>query len=806
MKVLSRSFFIFFCLVLPAAVQAAGLADFTRDMTEKKGFYDFFLDEDKGRVYLKLDRLGEEFIFQTGLPQGLGSNDIGLDRRQLGVTRLVKFERAGDKILLTEVNTKFRASSDNPAEVKAVEEAFATSVLWGFKIEATDKTAGLIDLTDFLLSDQHGIADRIDQTRQGNFSIDNSRSALYPARTKSFPLNTEFESTLTFRGAKPGQYVKDVSPDGQQFTLRQHISFVKLPDDGYQTRAFHPNSGMFPLAYRDYAVPLGEDLTQRLIPRHRLIKKNPDQAVSDPVEPIIYYLDAGTPEPIRSALMEGASWWAQAFEAAGFSNAFRVEILPEDADPMDVRYNIINWTHRATRGWSYGWGVIDPRTGEILKGHVTLGSLRVRQDILIATALIAPYEDAGSDINVQKDMALARIRQLAAHEVGHTLGIAHNFAASLSNRASVMDYPHPQIKIAGDGELDLSEAYDTDIGEWDKLVVRYGYSQFVSPEAEQAGLREILKERESQGLLFVTDEDSRSLSDFNAGSSLWDNGANAIAELAHLREVRRIALNNFSEKNIPVGEPWSSLEEVLVPLYYLPRYQLEAAGKYVGGLFYEYALRGEGSGIPYRIVPPEQQRQALDEILTTLTAGYLVLPENILRLIPPKAYGYDLSRESFPRKTRGQFDALTIGEAAADHVFSILLDPARLARLEQFHQRGQGMMSLDEYFDHILAATVRADRQEKLGGAMERRVGHVMILKTMQLAADKSAAESVRAMARLKLADLADWMENGARKLGKHPAFKAHYAFEAARIRAFMDGTFDPASETPAVLPPGSPI
>ncbi|WP_417319093.1 zinc-dependent metalloprotease [Emcibacter sp.] len=806
MTFLSRMFLIVFCVSLPFSAWAGGLADFTKGMAEKKGFYDFYLDEDNGRLYLKLDRLNEEFIFQTGLPHGLGSNDIGLDRRQIGSTRLVKFERVGDKVLLGEVNTKFRASSDNPAEVKAVQEAFAASVIWGFKVVASDGEGVLIDFTDFLLSDQHGIAGRIEQTRQGNFSPDNSRSALYLPRIKTFPLNTEFESTLTFRGSNPGQYVRDVSPDGEQFTVRQHISFVKLPDDGYQARVFHPDSGFFPLTYQDYAVPLGQDLTQRLIPRHRLIKKNPDQAVSDPLEPIVYYLDAGTPEPIRSALMEGASWWSQAFEAAGFSNAFRVEMLPEGADPMDVRYNVINWVHRATRGWSYGSAVIDPRTGEIIKGHVTLGSLRVRQDILIATALAAPYEEDGSDIGVQEEMALARIRQLSAHEVGHTLGIAHNFAASLSDRASVMDYPHPLIKITDGGKLDLSDAYDRDIGAWDKLVVRYGYSQYAGPEAEKAGLEAILKEREIQGLLFITDRDSRSLRDFNAGSSLWDNGADSIAELAHLRKVRHIALSNFSEKNIPVGEPYSSLEEVLVPLYYLTRYQLEAAGKYVGGLFYEYTLRGEGTDIPYRIVPPEQQKQALDEILLALTPDYLLLPEKVLKLVPPKAYGYEFTRESFPRHTSGQLDVLTIGEAAAGHVSDILLDPARLARLEQFHQRGEGMMSLSDYFDYILGATVRADRQEKLSGAMQRRVGHVVILKMMQVAADTSAAESVRAMARLKLEEVADWMENTARKLGRHPTFKAHYSFEAARIRAYMSGSLDPASENPAAMPPGSPI
>ena len=188
-----------------------------------------------------------------------------------------------------------------------------------------------------------------------------------------------------------GKLVAQTAASGQAVTLRLRHSLVDLPplDGRFKPRKADPRVGMFTVDFYDFATPFLEPVERQWITRHRLIKKDPSAAVSDPVEPIVYYVDPGAPEPIRQALVEGASWWSSAFEAAGFSNAFRVEVLPADADPMDLRYNMIHWVHRSTRGWSYGTMVVDPRTGEILKGRVTLDSLRGRQDALIGAGLTA---------------------------------------------------------------------------------------------------------------------------------------------------------------------------------------------------------------------------------------------------------------------------------------------------------------------------------------------------------------------------------------------------------------------------------
>ncbi len=518
----------------------------TAGLRKMDGLFPLYWEAKTGKLLLEIAAFDKDFLYLDQLPYGIGSNDLFLDRGQLGTGRVVHFMRSGNKVLLVEPNLAFRSSSSDAAEQAAVKQSFAESVLFGFKVEAEQGEQVLVDATDFFLQDVHGISERLAQVKQGKYTLDPSRSAILPDSTKNFPRNTEVEAILTFTNDEPtaNSYVADVTPDPHALTVRQHHSLIELPGPGYTPRAYNPNAGYFQAGYRDYSAPLGAPLDRLFITRHRLQKKDPTAAISDPVEPITYYVDRGAPEPIRAALVEGARWWNQAFEAAGYRNAFRVEVLPEGADPMDIRYNMIQWVHRYTRGWSYGEGVTDPRTGEIIKGQVTLGSLRARQDFMIAQSLTDPYLD-GKPLpadNVLRTMVLARVRQLAAHEVGHTLGLAHNFAASsLGQGTSVMDYPHPLITLDSTGKPDLSRAYATGIGAWDKVAITYGYAEYLK-EQEAADLADVLQKAREQGLFFITDDDARPLGGAHPLAHLWDNGPDAAAELDRVLAVRTAAL------------------------------------------------------------------------------------------------------------------------------------------------------------------------------------------------------------------------------------------------------------------------
>jgi len=788
------------------------------------GFVPVYWDAAGGKMWLEISRFNTEILYQVSLATGLGSNPVGLDRGQLGDTRIVYFERIGPKVLMIEPNYDYRALSNDQAERRAVEESFARSVIWGFKVEASEGDRVLVDATAFFMRDAHGVSDRLRQARQGQFRFDESRSAFYLPRTKGFPKNTEIETILTFASDDPGPLVRSVTPTAQAVTIRQHHSFVELPDNNYKPRRFDPRVGMNGRMFYDYASPITEPIEKRWIARHRLQKKDPNAAVSEAVEPIIYYVDNGAPEPIRSALIEGASWWNQAFEAAGFKNAFQVRVLPTDADPMDVRYNVINWVHRSTRGWSYGSSVTDPRTGEIIKGHVTLGSLRVRQDYMIGTGMIPSYDNgaaacefgmlpeteylaAADPATDSAAMSIARIRQLSAHEVGHTLGLAHNFAASSYGRASVMDYPAPMVEIKN-GKLDLSNAYGVGIGAYDKFAITYGYAEFPPAADEAAELEKILNAGTSSGMLFISDSDARPQGAAHPLASLWDNGSDPVEMLRHEMRVRKIAMDDFGLRNVANGTPMSLLEAKFLPLYLHHRYQLQAAVKSVGGLHYTYSVktaRGPSPAEVRRIVSATEQRKALQAVIDTIKVEELAVPTKILELIPPRAYGYfGGTTELFSRRTDPAFDPISAATIAADLAVSGLLEPNRAARLIEFHAHDATNPDFKEVVDALIAATWKAPVQRNAYyAAIQRAVQSLIVSELMDIAANDTAVPEVRAIATQSLRELSAMLK----ARGATITNMAHRNATMDEIERFLTRPDAPRRRTaPPSTPAGDPI
>jgi hypothetical protein len=782
------------------------IAEKTAAMQSFPGFFTDYWDAREGTLWLRIEnaRLDTPFILYESLPSGVGSNDIGLDRGEPGESYVVHFERSGKQIFLVAENENYRAVTDDAEQRNAVRAAFPQSVLWGFEVAAEDGDALLIDATKFFLSDVHGVAAAIANAKQGKYKVEPTRSAIYLPRTKNFPENTDVESTLTFMGEDPGNFVKQVTPEPHAITVREHISFIQSPPAGFHTRAYDPRSGYFGIRYMDFATPVDESIVKRDIARHRLAKKDPSAAMSEPVKPIIYYVDRAIPEPIRSAVVEGVSWWNQAFTAAGYKDAFQVKLLPEGIDPMDVRYNVVEWVPRSTRGWSIGNAVTDPRTGEIINGHVRLDALRIRQVFLIAQGLLDPFGKDPAALAKANAMALARIRQLAAHETGHTLGLMHNYAASIVNRASVMDYPPPTVTLGADGVPDVSNAYAVGIGAWDKIAITYGYRDFTAGTNETQALDKVLDDAFASGQLYLTDQDARPLGSASPIAHLWDTGSNDLDGLQQVMAVRQAALKNLSENAIREHTPMAILEDVLVPVYLYHRYQVSAVAKSIGGLNYSFDLRGPNRKDP-EIVPAAQQRQALHAILKTLSPQALAVPQPLLNIIPPRPPEYPGSKENFARRTSPAFDSLAPAEAAAEIVLQLLFQPERAQRMIEYRARDANNPGFDELLDDVVAATWKSQPAPGYNGAIQRTVNAVVLSRLMSLAADEHASTQVRAVALLKLDELKRWLGSQENLLKDVPT-RAEFFFAKNQIDHFEKNPAEVHVTAPAAPPAGDPI
>jgi hypothetical protein len=795
---------------------AATIASVTQGSQKFDGYFTFYYNDKTGKIYLEIDKLDKEFLYFASLATGVGNG--GPERGQASAD-LVKFVKEGTKILLVQPVTAYKASGANPEEEKAVQSNFAKSVLFGFVPLATEGDKVLIDLTPFLIRDSQGIGSRLavrqvsGQRGPGTpaggaaFRLDETRSVIYMENTKNFPKNTEFEAMITFVGGSGGGGRgfgggASIAPDPSAVTVNMHQSFVELPEPGFKMRKFDPRSMSGAFSVMDFSATIDQTMSPKTIRRHRLEKKDPNAAVSEPVKPITYYLSRGVPEPVRSALLEGGAWWNQAFEAAGYKNAFIMKELPEGADPMDIRYNVVNWITRSgspARAFSSGASYTDPRTGEIIKGVVTLGSDRHRQDYLIAVGLLQPYIDGKPIPKAMEELAMKRVRQLSAHEIGHTLGFSHNFAASPKDRASVMDYPFPKFSLKADGTVDISDSYTKEIGSWDKRSVMWAYSEFKKGADENAELDKIMNETIKQGYKYIPDIGGNT----HPGSNQWEDGVNTIDQMTNIMKVRRKVLDEFSEKAIPQNAPMATIEEVLVPIYLLHRYQIEAVAKNIGGLYWTHALKNDGQ-IPTQMVDPAEQWRAFESLMGTITPEALALPDALIAKIAPRPPGYPGSVETFTGHTGPTFDPIAAAESAASTTLSYMLDPERAARLIEYNGRDSKQPGFLAIADKLIEKTWKTPLQAGYKGQLQTMVNNEVTKYLLELAADSKASEVVRGQALLKIEELKEYMTS--KMASAEPASKANMLFALSQIDAFKaePNKFQPPAAID--MPPGAPI
>ena len=807
------------CLALTFALPAAhahaqddapDFATSIEGLDHRDGVFDLYVDQGDGRILAELTTQGDgtlgRLVYNARLTTGLGSNPVGLDRGYGSSSEILRFTRVNDKVFAEFENMGYRALGAGPEEALATTQSFARSIIWSTEIIAEEDGRVLIDLSDFLTRDPVDTTGSLSGSGQGSFSIDSDRSAPLTNAAFAFPINVEIDALLTLNSSDPGPEVQAVTPAPNSVTLTVHHSFIALPEDGYQIREADDRSGAITMGFYDMATPLTDPVRRSYAVRHRLERVDPSATSGPVVEPIIYYVDRGAPELIREALIEGGNWWAAAFTNAGFEDAYRVELLPEGIHPLDARYNVIQWVHRQTRGWSYGGSMLDPRTGEIIRGYVILGSQRVRQDRMLFEGLLGAAGTGSGADDDPLELALDRIRQLSAHEIGHTIGLAHNFAASGYGRESVMDYPAPLVGLDEAGAIDVSQAYNVGIGEWDKVSVNWLYSQYDGADAREAGLESILDTARSEGLTFITDRHARGNNSGDPHANLWDNGSNVTDALNDTMAVRAVAMEAFGPHNMADGLPLSDLRAVFPTVYLHHRYQVEAAGKALGGVEMHYDLNTSDRR-RQRVYPASEQRRALTAMVATLDPAALDISDDTLSLLVPAPYSdWDAiaTRELFDSAQYPAFSRRDAATAASRITLRAMLSTARLARIADQSARDETQLSQDELFDALDAALFVPGNDEARRLAPVREAIQTEYVDRM-LALINSGVPAASITARARLESLADGLPGRRRSAAGR---RDHRNWLARRIEAGLAAidTGESVASNETGVPPGSPI